>query len=157
MSEDLARSSSPVHALVPAGPARASEGYRALWITLFKWKWLILGLGVALALAAAITTMLQPPVWSATAKILLKTDRVPLQVSGVGLAAKAGRGASLEELTTEIEFLESAAVLLPVARALRMAGGEPADVPDSELQGMVDQLRARIIVTPVPRRSACSA
>jgi uncharacterized protein involved in exopolysaccharide biosynthesis len=141
----------------PSGPVllqvnqvQPLEAYRSLVLTLFKWKLLILGLGLCLALAAAITVVLQPSVWLATAKILLKGDRVPLQVPGLGSAGTGSRGASPEEMATEIEFFESAAVLVPAVRALRAARGEPTDVPDSELRGPVGQLRARIDVTTVP-------
>jgi uncharacterized protein involved in exopolysaccharide biosynthesis len=152
MSEELARSHPPVVPILHARPAPMPDGYRSLSITLLKWKWLILGLGLSLALSAAVMLRLQPTVWSATAKILLKTDRLPLQVSGLGFIGKSGRGSS-EDLTTEVEFLESAVVLLPVARALRMAEGDTGVVPDSALQGAVDRLRARIVVAAVPNTS----
>ena len=147
MPPELARpepAASPV--LLRTTDVRPLDAHRALLLTLFKWKRLILGLGVLLTASAALAVFLQPPVWTASAKILLKPDRVPLEVPGVGAASSANR---TDLRATETELLESTSVLLPVARELRKATGKP-DVPDSQLMGSVDSLRARLDVIPIP-------
>jgi uncharacterized protein involved in exopolysaccharide biosynthesis len=123
-----------------------------LLFTIFKWHRLILAFGLVLMVAAGTTMLLQPPVESATAKVLIKTDRGALPISGIPYVRSSY---SQEVLKTEAEFFESRVVLLPVARALRAEQGQT--VPDKELDQDVEVLRARFVVTPLPNTTVLQA
>jgi uncharacterized protein involved in exopolysaccharide biosynthesis len=122
---------------------------RQLLYVLFKWRWLILTLFVAFTCAAAIATWLKPPARVATAKILLKGDRIPLQISG--LVSQSARIAhSPQVLQSEAELVRSRDVMTPVARAL-LAGSAPGgEPPQDAIDEKVFALSEATTAVPIP-------
>jgi uncharacterized protein involved in exopolysaccharide biosynthesis len=120
----------------PAPPARPDN--RESWdatkefvlLVVFKWKRLIILLFMAFTCAAAIAMYLKPPVRSATAEILIKGDRMPLQLSG--LAARSDKGQISQVMNSEVKLIESRQVLMGVAKKLLIATGKNFDDDDLE-------------------------
>ena len=84
----MAQEITPVGSSYPAYSARAETGgiadaAKQLCFVASKWKHLILGFFLVLTISAAIAMWMKPPVRSATAEILIKVDRVPMQISGL--------------------------------------------------------------------------
>src|SRR5216684_5934311 len=78
--------------LLPRGsyyPARMDEEVRNweatkyLFYVIFKWKRLILGLFLAFSMGAGAGLWVKPPLYKASAKILVQADRTSLQISGL--------------------------------------------------------------------------
>jgi uncharacterized protein involved in exopolysaccharide biosynthesis len=112
----------PAYPLQPESK-ESRDATKQLFFAIFKWQRLILGFFLAFTVAAAVAMFLKPPVRTATAKILLKTDRMPLQISG--LSNLTGRMLySPQVLQSEVEMIKSRDVLLPVAKKLLIAQGK---------------------------------
>ena len=81
-----------------AGDDSRHESVEQILYIFFRRKRMILGLFLAFTLAAAFAVWSKPPVRSASAKVLLKSDRVSLQISQLSPASarvrRAGRAAS---------------------------------------------------------------
>lgn len=98
---------------------------RQILFVVFKWKRLILGLFLTFTVASALAVVLKPPVRTATAKVLFKADRMPLQISG--LSSQTSRLPYIPQiLQSEIELLMSREVLEAVARKI-LTEGEKTD------------------------------
>src|SRR5688500_7150719 len=101
MSQEI----TPVGSFYPSqtAPSENRENWDAtkefLLYVLFKWKRLILIPFLAFTFAAAIAMYLKPPIRSATAEILIKVDRMPLQISG--LAARPDKGQLSQIMNSE--------------------------------------------------------
>jgi uncharacterized protein involved in exopolysaccharide biosynthesis len=116
------------------GPAALQQ----LLVVTFKWRRLILGLLLAFTAAASIAMLLKPTTRSATARVLLKPDRIPLQISG--LVAQSSRlPHSPQMLQSEAEMMKSREVLRPAARA-RIAADASPELPVTAAQ--VEELAA---------------
>jgi uncharacterized protein involved in exopolysaccharide biosynthesis len=100
-----------------------------LLYVILRRRWLILALFVAFGVAAAVTQLARPPVRSGVAKILLKADRVSLQISSLApQTAKVPN--TTQALKAELEMIESRDVLLPVAEKILTEGGMAKDAPE---------------------------
>jgi uncharacterized protein involved in exopolysaccharide biosynthesis len=117
-----AGSSYPAYPLQPESK-ESWEATKQLFFALFKWQRLILGFFLAFTVGAAVAMLLKPPVRSATAKVLLKTDRMPLQISGL-TNLNVRTLYSPQVLQSEVEMIKSRDVLLPVAKKLLIAQGK---------------------------------
>ena len=89
---------------------------RQLFFILLKWKWLILGLGLGFAAATAIMVWRNPPQYDASAKILFKEDRIPLQIAG--LVSKSRSVDFKQAVRAEVELITGWNVIFPVAQEL---------------------------------------
>jgi uncharacterized protein involved in exopolysaccharide biosynthesis len=99
-------------------------------LVVFKWKRLILILFLAFTAAAAIAMYFKPAVRSATAEILIKVDRMPLQLSGV--AGRPDKNQISQIMNSEVQVIESRQVLMAVAKKLLTATGKKFDDDDLE-------------------------
>lgn len=146
----------PAGSFYPAYPARPQEeslewrAMRQLFFVIFKWQRLILSLALAFTVAAAIAMYLKPPVRTATTKILLKGDRMPLQISG--LASLSGKFPfSPQILQSEVEVFKSREVLLPVAKKLLTQNGKAEkDFTPREVEAMILSLTRNMVPVPLP-------
>jgi uncharacterized protein involved in exopolysaccharide biosynthesis len=140
----------PVPGLRRPEQGRSGAAIAQLLGVVFKWRRLILGLCLAFTAAAAIAMVLKPTLHSATARILFKPDRIPLQISG--LVAQSSRlPHSPQMLQSEVEMMKSREVLLPAARTLLAAEASPEDsVSPERLQGVVHAFDDDLQVVAVP-------
>lgn len=142
----------PAGSFYPAHSARTEnrESWDAtkefLLFVVFKWKRLILMLFIAFTFAAAAAMYLKPPVRSATAEILIKADRLPLQISG--LAGKAEKGQVVQVMNSEVQLIESRQVLQAVATKLLSAPGKT--IPDEELELKINSITNNLFAVPLP-------
>jgi uncharacterized protein involved in exopolysaccharide biosynthesis len=111
---------------------------------------MILTFFLVFAVAAAAATYLKPPVRAATAKILLKGDRIPLMISG--LTNLSSRFAfSPQIMQTEIEMMRSREVLFPVAKkVLSETGRDKETLNVGEINGVMEGLKANTVATAIP-------
>jgi uncharacterized protein involved in exopolysaccharide biosynthesis len=116
----------------PGRPEAGSfaEATKQLCFVILKWKRLILTCFLVLTVAAGIAMYLKPPVRSAIAEILIKVDRMPLQISG--LAGKSDKGQVAQIMNSEIRLIESRQVLLAVAKKLLAESGQEITSDDLE-------------------------
>jgi polysaccharide biosynthesis transport protein len=144
---NLDQSKSPTHVLSALGLLR-------------KRKWLILGLTVAAAVAAGFIVSKQPPVYEATASMVIELS-VP-QYLGAGfrdvVEVEPSWWHSRETLETEFRTLRSESHALSVAKALceRKLGGGPAlkvVLPDVKCEDPADLARAAPILRGMLRVS----
>lgn len=124
------------------GPSDAVAKH--LLFTVLKWRRLIVGLCAAFTVAAAIAMVLKPTTYAAAAKLLLKSDRIALQISGMpSVIGKVPHSPQL--LQSEIELIKSREVLLPVVEAFPVNGNGGNGV-----EAAVVQLRQSISATAIP-------
>lgn len=145
----------PADIFHPTWQEEESRGWgsaRQVLFLVFKWRWLILSLSLVFTIAAAIAMYLKPLVRTATAEVLLKGDRLPLQISDLTSAASTRQPYSLQILESEIELLKSRGVLLPAAKRLVSQHGEPEGGPseEEELEDKADSLQNRMTAVAVP-------
>jgi uncharacterized protein involved in exopolysaccharide biosynthesis len=127
----------------------ASPLHQVLFVV-FKRKRLIAGLCIALTAAAATAMYLKPTTSSATARLLLKPDRMPLQISGL-VASSSRLPHSPQILQSEVEMLKSREVLVPVARRRLEAEMAPELPPTpQDLEQEVQELSGRMQPVAVP-------
>lgn len=127
----------PVPGLRPHREARTlTAPLNQVLFVVFKRHRLIVGLCLAFTVAAAVAMWMKPTTSSATARLLLKPDRIPLQISG--LVAQSSRlPHSPQVLQSEVEMIKSREVLVPVARKrleARMAPEAPPTPQDVEAE-----------------------
>ncbi|MGH7805204.1 MAG: GumC family protein [Candidatus Binatia bacterium] len=101
----------------PVAESSTHETVEQLLYVLFKRWRLILGCFLSLVCAAAVVVFSRPTVHSAVAKILLKPDRVSLQISELS-PDSARTPYSPQALQSELELIRSRDVLRPVALKL---------------------------------------
>jgi uncharacterized protein involved in exopolysaccharide biosynthesis len=133
--------------LYPASPGRPEsteswEAMKQIFFVLFKWKTLIMTVFVVFTVAAAIAMWLKPPVRSATAEILIKGDRMPLQISG--LAARPERSQITQIINSEIELIKSRQVLMSVAMKLLSNPHRDEGIPEDALDSKVKSLGSNL-------------
>ncbi len=123
---------------------------RQILFVIFKWKRLILGLCLTFTVASAIAMLVKPAVRTATAKILFKADRMPLQISG--LSSQTSRVPYIPQiLQSEIELLMSREVLRLVAGKLLTKGGRAEkDIDPEEIEDKIVSLRKNTVAAALP-------
>jgi uncharacterized protein involved in exopolysaccharide biosynthesis len=127
---------------------------KQLFTVIFKWKWLIFMLFLAFTIAAGVAMYLKPPVRTATAKILLKPDRVSLQISGFGSSVSGKLPYPPQVMQSEVELMKSREVLIPVAKNLLVAEGRPEqDLNDGEIGAKIALLRNNTVPVAFPDSS----
>ncbi|MGQ0533366.1 MAG: GumC family protein [Caulobacteraceae bacterium] len=108
-------------------------GLTALINMLRRRMWLVTGVGLSSAALAFSIIMLQPPVYAATALLLLNTTPTTNAAPG-----------QMTALEAEVALLRSPALMNELAAALGMQGG------DTEVPGLADDLARTISVSPRP-------
>jgi uncharacterized protein involved in exopolysaccharide biosynthesis len=147
----MAQEITPAGSVYPVQAARAEnrENWDAtkefLLFVVFKWKSILIILFLAFTFAAAIAMYLKPPVRSATAEILIKVDRMPLQLSG--LAGRPDKNQISQIMNSEVQLIESRQVLMGVAKKLLGASGQPID--EEELEKKTRSLAGDIFPVPL--------
>lgn len=138
--------------LYPVRPGQESVGWKAtkqFLFVIFKWRRLILSLFLVFTVAAAVAVSLKPPVYTATTKIMLKGDRMPMQISGLGNQGRTS--SSPQVLKSEIELIRSREVLIPVAKKLLSDDGkEKRDFSEAEIDATIRMLAASTVPTFLP-------
>jgi len=143
----------PFYAVRPHQEAQSWGAAKQLFITLFKWKVLILSLFLAFTVAAGVAMYLKPPVRTATAKLLVKPDRMTLQISGLG-SVGGKLPASPQVMQSEVELIKSREVLLPVAKSLLVSAGRPEhEITSSEIEAMIIGLKGNVVPVAFPDSS----
>jgi uncharacterized protein involved in exopolysaccharide biosynthesis len=119
MAQDLIPASSYYS---PAGFAAGGKGgweaVRQLLFVIFKWRRLIFWLCLLFPAAVAVGLLLQPTVRRANSAIMIKGDRIPLQMTGANLAGNSRWAYSAQAMQSEVRLFESRRVLEPVAKKL---------------------------------------
>src|SRR5262245_27075093 len=127
---------------------------KQLFMVIFKWKRLILMMFVAFSVAAGVAMYIKPPVRTAAAKILLKADRVSLQISGYGGSVGGKLPYPPQVMQSEVELIKSREVLLPVAKRILVGEGRPEqDLNDGEIEARVASLRNNTMPVAFPDSS----
>ena len=127
---------------------------KQLFIGIFKWKWLIFTLFLAFTVAAGVAMYMKPPVRTAIAKVLLKPDRVSLQISGVSASVGGKLPYPSQVLQSEVELIKSREVLIPVAKRLLVNEGRvEQDLNDGEIESKIALLRNGIVPVSFPDSS----
>jgi uncharacterized protein involved in exopolysaccharide biosynthesis len=99
-----------------------------------------------------IVTLLQPPVRTAVARVLLRGGRAALQVPG--LPYPGGRAVDPEILRSELQVITSRDVFHPVARSLLTGDGAfPAPVEEDTVELLSDALRRRTVALAISESS----
>jgi uncharacterized protein involved in exopolysaccharide biosynthesis len=136
------------------GETLGSSTAKQLFMVIFKWKRLILTMCVAFTVAAGVSMYIKLPIRTATAKILLKADRVSLQISGYGSSVGGKLPYPPQVMQSEVELIKSREVLLPVAKRLLISEGRPEqDLNDGEIEAQVGSLRNSIVAVAFPDSS----
>jgi len=138
MADELITTSSfrPVRV---AGDDSRHESVEQILYIFFRRKRLIFGLFLAFTLAAAFAVWSKPPVRSASAKVLLKSDRVSLQISQLS-PASARVPYSMEALESEMELMKSRNVLLPVAERILTEESKGATPDKTAIEALTTKL-----------------
>jgi uncharacterized protein involved in exopolysaccharide biosynthesis len=136
------------------GETLGGSAAKQLFMVIFKWKKLILAMLVAFTVAAGVAMYIKPPVRTASAKILLKADRVSLQISGYGSSVGGKLPYPPQVLQSEVELIKSREVLLPVAKRLLVSEGRPEqDLNDGEIEAKVASVRNNTVPVAFPDSS----
>lgn len=147
----MAQEITPAGSFNAAFPSRAeaggiAEAAKQLCYVASKWKRLILGFFLVLTIAAAIAMWMKPPVQTAIAEILIKADRMPLQISG--LAARTDKGLVVQIMNSEVQLIESRQVLEAVARKLLSSSGK--NFTKDQLEAKIMFLASNTFPVPLP-------
>jgi len=147
----MAQEITPVGSFYPAYPARPEAGgiaeiTKQVCFVAFKWNRLIVSVFLVFTIAAAIAMWLKPPVRVATAEILIKVDRLPMQISG--LAGRADKTQVVQIMNSEVQLIESRQVLEAVAIKLLSRPGKKIDKDD--LEAKISSLTASVFPVPLP-------
>jgi uncharacterized protein involved in exopolysaccharide biosynthesis len=147
------KSLTPFYPVQLRDEAQSRGAARQLFITLFKWKTLIILLFLSFTIAAGVAMYMKPPVRTATAKILVKPDRMTLQISGLG-SVGGKLPASPQVMQSEVELIKSREVLLPVAKSILASDGRPEhEISLSETEAMITTLKNNLIPVAFPDSS----
>jgi uncharacterized protein involved in exopolysaccharide biosynthesis len=131
--------------------SQSRESIKQLLFLVFKWRWLILSMPVVFTIAVGTAMYMKPPMRVASAKILFKGDRVPLQMADLTSSASSKTPYSQQLLESEIEMIESRGVLLPAARKILIQKGEPdREITDDELNQQVRTLEESLSTIALP-------
>jgi len=147
----MAQEITPASSLYADYPSRAeaggiAEAAKQLCYVASKWKRLILGVFLVLTIAAAIAMWMKPPVRSAIAEILIKADRMPMQISG--FAARPDKGLVVQIMNSEVQLIESRQVLEAVARKILSGSGKKFD--KDALEAKITSLTNSTFPVPLP-------
>ncbi len=147
----MAQEITPVSSFYPAYPSRPEtagigEVTKQVCFVAFKWNRVIIGVFLVFTIAAAIAMWLKPPVRTATAEILIKVDRAPMQISG--LAGRADKTQIVQIMNSEVQLLESRQVLEAVAIKLLSRPGQKID--KEELEDKISSLGSSVFPVPLP-------
>ena len=141
----------PAGSFYPAQPVRPDNGEGGGWDTtqqllfvIFKWKRFIVSVFLVFTLAALVAVYLKPPVRSAVAEILIKVDRVPLQISGFGYRPEKNQISFI--MNSEAELIRSRHVLSAVAKKLH----PKRNMSENEIDLLVDVLAASTFPVALP-------
>jgi len=131
--------------------SQGRESIKQLLFLVFKWRWLILSMPVVFTVAVGTAMYLKPPVRVASAKILFKGDRVPLQMADLTSSASSKTPYSQQLLESEIEMIQSRGVLLPAARKVLAQKGEPdREIGEDELNEQANWLEDHLSTVALP-------
>lgn len=149
----MAQELTPAGVLYPGFPGRpeineAPEATKQIFFVLFKWKRLILSIFAVFAVAAGTAMYLMPPVRSATAEILIRVDRMPLQISG--LAARVERNQISQIMNSEVQLIKSRHVLGSVAMKLLSNPHKDEGVSEEEIEAKINSLEQNTFAVPLP-------
>jgi uncharacterized protein involved in exopolysaccharide biosynthesis len=151
------QSSDPISSYLPIqlkGETPGGSTAKQLFIGLFRWKWLIFILFLAFTIAAGVAMYMKPPVRTATAKILLKPDRVSLQISGASASVGGKLPYPAQVMQSEVELIKSREVLIPVAKKLLVDEGRlEQDLNDVEIEAKITLLRNGTVPVSFPDSS----
>jgi uncharacterized protein involved in exopolysaccharide biosynthesis len=124
------------------------ESAKQLLFLVFKWKWLILSVAAVFTIAAAVAMSLRPLVRTATAKILFKADRIPLQMAELSTSKMPY---SLQVLESETKMLTSRGVLFPAAKQLLSQNGNQEEgVSEDEIDSLANSMEERLSAISLP-------
>jgi uncharacterized protein involved in exopolysaccharide biosynthesis len=143
----------PPGSFYPVRPPEETIGWKAtkqFFFVIFKWQRVILSFFLAFTVAALAAMYVRPPVRAATAKIMLKGDRLPLMISGLSnLSTRLPFSPQI--MQTEIEMIRSREVLFPVAKKLLSGNGrEEKDLKDGEIDVVVGTLSSNTVAAAIP-------
>jgi uncharacterized protein involved in exopolysaccharide biosynthesis len=144
----------------PAGFASAGKGgweaVRQLLFVIFKWRRLIFWLCLLFPAAVAVGLMLQPTVRRANSAIMIKSDRIPLQMTGANLAGNSRWTYSAQAMQSEVRLFESRRVLEPVAKKLLSL--PPSEAPPEGIRvwisAAVRAVKSAVGLEPPPKTEA---
>jgi uncharacterized protein involved in exopolysaccharide biosynthesis len=128
--------------------AAGSEALKQILFVVFKWWWLMVGVFLTFTVAAAYVVWMKPPVRSATAEVLIKADRLPLQLSGLG--GRPEKNQLQQIINSEIELIKSRHVLGSVARKVLANPERDGGVDEDELETKIDSLSDSTFAAAVP-------
>ena len=125
------------------------ESLKQLLFLVFKWRWFIFSLPVIFMIATATVMYLKPPVHTATAKVLLKQDRVALQIADLAQTSRVPYSQQL--LSSETELMRSREVLVSAAKKILAHRGTPVeDISLQDLDKQVADLAGHLSATQMP-------
>jgi uncharacterized protein involved in exopolysaccharide biosynthesis len=156
LTPDIPTEVIPANVLQPIWTQQQEEGQgresiKQLLFLVFKWRWLILSMPIMFTIATGTAMYLKPPVRVASAKILFKGDRVPLQMEELTSTASSKTPYSQQLLESEIEMIESRGVLLPAARKILTQGGDlDREIGEEELNQQVRKLEENLSALALP-------
>jgi uncharacterized protein involved in exopolysaccharide biosynthesis len=134
----------------PVRPENAggAEALKQIFFVVFKWWRLIACVFVAFTVAAATVAWMKPPIRSASAEVLIKADRVPLQLSGLG--GRLEKNQLQQIINSEIELIKSRHVLGAVAMKLLANPENDGGVDEAELESKIESLSGSTFAVAVP-------
>jgi uncharacterized protein involved in exopolysaccharide biosynthesis len=150
----MAREVAPAGSFYPAHPGQpeaseAREATEQILFVFFKWRHLIFGVFLVFTVAAGIAMWMKAPVRSATAEILIKLDRLPLQISG--LAARNEKNQVTQIMNSEVQLIRSRQVLSAAALKLLTDPKDPdKKIENDELEAKIDSLAENTSAAPLP-------
>jgi uncharacterized protein involved in exopolysaccharide biosynthesis len=144
MAQDVIPSGSFFPAsLAPQAGKGSWDATKQLLFVVFKWQRLISIIFIVFVIAAIVAAYVKPPVRSAVAEILIKTDRTPLQISGL---ASGYRGPQLDQIMrSETELIKSRQVLGAVAMKLLSNPHNDDGVEPGDLEAKINDLDANTV------------
>lgn len=149
MSQEI----TPAGSFYPASPGRleaseSPEAIKQIFFVLFKWRRLILSVFAVFTVAAGIAMYLMPPVRSATAEILIRVDRMPLQISG--LAPRVERSQNSQIMNSEVRLIKSRQVLSSVAMKLLSNPHKDEGIEQEEIEAKITALEQSTFAVLLP-------
>jgi polysaccharide biosynthesis protein PslE len=129
-------------------PVRHEDVARELLSVIFKWKWLICGILVAVVLPVLIFSLYDVPTYRATARTIVRQDRVYLSISPGEESRALNFPVSRAVINSELRILKSREVSERAVKEL----GDLLVAPDSSADDIADAslaLKDDLEITPV--------
>jgi uncharacterized protein involved in exopolysaccharide biosynthesis len=147
MAQDMIPSGALSPTYLPRSPGRESwDTTKQIAFVVFKWWRLIVTVFVFFTVTAGAVAYMKPPVRSATAEILIKGERLPLEISGF---ASGYRGAQLPQIMkSELELIKSRQVLRAVA--IKLLKNPDEDVGNDRIESTINSLATKTIAAVLP-------